>query len=211
MIFSKAPARALLERARTLLSPGRRLLGIAGPPGSGKTTFALWLTRELGPEAAYVPMDGFHLANVELARLGLIHRKGSPPSFDSAGFANALGRLTRRTETVYLPAFAHGGINEAIAGAIPIDPEIVLAIVEGNYLLLREGHWVAARAYFAEVWYVDLPSDICRTRLIGRHIATGRAPAAAEAWVDSNDLPNLRLIESAKGNADLVIDARELA
>jgi len=204
--FPNALASELLERARALVGSERRLLGIAGPPGSGKTTFANQIVREIGPAAAYVPMDGFHLANRELVRLGLAARKGSPPSFDSAGFANALARLARRTETVYLPAFAHGGINEAIAGAIPLPADISLVVVEGNYLLLDEAFWAAARAVLSEVWYLDVASDVCRERLVRRHIATGRSAEDAVAWVEQNDLPNLRLIESTRLRADLLID-----
>ena len=200
-------ARGLLERARRSIGSERRLLGIAGPPGAGKSTFAAWLVRELQPAAAFVPMDGFHLANRELARLGLTAVKGSPPSFDAAGFANALQRLATRRETVYLPAFAHGGISEAIAGSIPIETDISLAVVEGNYLLLDQESWRAARALLDDAWYLDLPAEICRDRLIRRHIATGRDPTEARAWVESNDLPNVHTVERSRARADLVIDA----
>ena len=206
-------ASALLARALGLVGPQRRLLGIAGPPGSGKTTLARWLADQIGPDAAYVPMDGFHLANAELARLGLGSRKGSPPSFDSAGFAHALARLAERSEIVYLPAFAHGGggTTDAVAGAIAIAPDTPLVVVEGNYLLLDDGAWRAARALLAEAWYVDLPEETCRTRLIRRHIETGREPAAAETWVEQNDLPNVRTVAASRARADLVVDAMQLS
>lgn len=49
---------------------GRILIGIAGAPGAGKSTFAADLTKHLGQGAIWVGMDGFHLANTELTRLG---------------------------------------------------------------------------------------------------------------------------------------------
>ncbi|MFD0175002.1 nucleoside/nucleotide kinase family protein, partial [Streptomyces rochei] len=88
----------LLARARRLPRGGRRaILGIAGSPGAGKSTLAECLVRELNgtgePWVAHVPMDGFHLADVELDRLGRRERKGAPDTFDAAGYAALLGRL----------------------------------------------------------------------------------------------------------------------
>ena len=61
----------------------RTLEGIIGPPGAGKSTLSLRL-QALYPEASQiVPMDGYHLANAELARLGRAARKGAPDTFDS--------------------------------------------------------------------------------------------------------------------------------
>lgn len=59
---------ALAARARGLAVPGtRRLLGITGSPGAGKTTTAAALVQALGPGlAVLVPMDGFHLSNATL-------------------------------------------------------------------------------------------------------------------------------------------------
>ncbi|NEE25652.1 nucleoside/nucleotide kinase family protein, partial [Streptomyces sp. SID7982] len=68
---------ALNDRARALADTGqRRILGIAGPPGAGKSTLADRLVAALDGRAALVPMDGFHLAAAELDRLGRADRKG---------------------------------------------------------------------------------------------------------------------------------------
>src|SRR3954462_932166 len=81
----------LVARARALVVPGqRRILGIAGPPGGGKSTVARTVVAALGDLARLVPMDGFHLAQAELVRLGRRDRMGAPDTFDSAGYAALL-------------------------------------------------------------------------------------------------------------------------
>src|SRR5690606_17536583 len=138
-------AERLLEQARHSpeLGAGRRLLGITGPPGAGKSTLAravvtALVTRAAGrgnaPAAVLVPMDGFHLAQAELERLGRADRKGAPDTFDAAGFVALLERLRAARETVYAPIFDRT-LEEPVAGAIPVPPEVPLVVVEGNYLL----------------------------------------------------------------------------
>ncbi|WEH38970.1 nucleoside triphosphate hydrolase [Streptomyces sp. AM 2-1-1] len=84
----------LAARARALIVPGRRrILGITGPPGAGKSTLAAALVEALDGAAVLVPMDGFHLAGAELERLGRAQRKGAPDTFDAAGYAALLRRL----------------------------------------------------------------------------------------------------------------------
>ena len=62
----------LFGRARNLADLGsRRLLGITGGPGAGKSTLAGQVVDELGELAVLVPMDGFHLADAVLDELGL--------------------------------------------------------------------------------------------------------------------------------------------
>ena len=87
-------------------------------------------------------MDGFHLANVELERLGRRGRKGAPDTFDSAGYVALLRRLLAQAddEIVYAPEFRRE-IEEPIANAIPVFAPTQLVITEGNYLLLDDGPW----------------------------------------------------------------------
>ena len=140
----------LLRRAASLARPGRRaLLGIAGGPGAGKTTLAERLTRELNgdgePWVAHVPMDGFHLADVELDRLGRRNRKGAPDTFDAAGYAALLERLRGDEEgVVYAPGFERA-LEQPVAGSIPVPPTARLVVTEGNYLLVDEGPWRRVR------------------------------------------------------------------
>ncbi len=203
--LSPLPA-PLLDRARILLaSGGRRLLGVAGPPGSGKSTLAAQLVAALGPAASLVPMDGYHLAQVELARLDRAGRKGAPDTFDAAGYVSLLRRLRNQApdEVVYAPAFRRE-IEEPVAGAIPVLPEVRLVVTEGNYLLL-DGPWAPVRELLDQSWFVAVPEPVRLQWLLARHMAFGRSRDAALAWIAATDAPNARLIEAAHHRADLVV------
>lgn len=196
-----------LDRLDALLAPGgRRILGLVGAPGAGKSTLAEAVAARHPGRAVVVPMDGFHLANVELARLGRATRKGAPDTFDAAGFAALLGRLKAPVpgETVYAPVFRRE-IEEAVAGAIPVEAHVPLVITEGNYLLLDDPAWAGVRALLDEAWFVDVDPALRRGRLLDRHVRFGRSPAEAEAWVSATDDPNARVIEATRGRADYVV------
>lgn len=201
----------LVARAAALAAgPGdgageRALLGICGAPAAGKSTLAERLVAALGPTAVYVGMDGFHLAQVELARLGRTERKGAPDTFDAAGYVNLLRRLrSRPAEVVYAPGFRRD-LEEPIAGAVPVPPEVRLVVTEGNYLLLPDPPWCAVRELLDEVWFLA-PSPEQRHRwLIDRHRAYGRTPAQARDRTFGSDERNAVLIEATRPAADLVV------
>ena len=195
-----------LARVRGLLQDGqRKLLGLVGPPGAGKSTLALALQHAFADVSQVVAMDGYHLANVELHRLGRSERKGAPDTFDSAGYVAMLRRLQQQGpgEIVYAPEFRRE-IDEPVAGAIPVFPQTRLVITEGNYLLLDSGHWANVAALLDEVWYVDVDDSLRTKRLTQRHEQFGRSRQDAMAWVSGTDEPNARLIATTKPHANLV-------
>lgn len=198
---------ACLPRLQALAArPGRTLLGIVAPPGAGKSTFAAGVAAALSDQAVVVPMDGFHLANAQLQRLGRAHRKGAPDTFDSAGYVSLLRRLRAPVpdETVYAPEFRRE-IEEPVAGAIAVGPEIRLVITEGNYLLLEDAPWSGVRPLLDEVWYLDLDAATRVERLVQRHVRHGRSVEAAREWVAATDEPNARRVEATRHRADLTI------
>ena len=204
----------LLDRAAALVpTTGRTVLGIVGLPGAGKTTVALalvdGLAARLGPDlVAHVPMDGFHLADVQLDRLGLREVKGAPETFDVAGYAALLARLRTGDEgTVYAPGFERG-LEQPIAAAVAVPPGVRLVVTEGNYLLLDEPAWSAVRASLAEVWRVDVPDDLRIRRLVARHVQFGKSPEAARAWVARSDEANATRIRDQSVEPDLVVSLR---
>ena len=199
------PARYVV-RVRALLEGGqRKLLGLVGPPGSGKSTLALALHNAFPELSQVVPMDGFHLANVELRRLGRSGRKGAPDTFDSAGYVAMLRRLRSQglDEIVYVPEFQRE-IEEPVAAAIAVLPRTQLVITEGNYLLLDDGHWSDVAALLDDVWYVDIDDALRTERLTRRHQQFGRSREDAIDWVARTDEPNARLIASTRPDAKLV-------
>ncbi|MFI6355086.1 nucleoside/nucleotide kinase family protein [Streptomyces sp. NPDC050743] len=205
----------LLDRARGLVRDRRRaVLGIAGNPGAGKTTLAEHLVRALNtdgpPWAAHVPMDGFHLADAELDRLGRRDRKGAPDTFDAAGYAALLRRLHEDTdEVVYAPGFERV-LEQPIAGAIPVPPAARLVVTEGNYLLLTEGSWARVRPCLDEVWFCETDEEARIRRLIARHEEFGKDHETAVAWVLGTDQRNADLVATTRGRADLVVPAGAL-
>ncbi|MFC6014841.1 nucleoside/nucleotide kinase family protein [Plantactinospora solaniradicis] len=200
------PLDELVARAHALASAApRRLLGITGAPGAGKSTLAGLIVAALGELAELVPMDGFHLAENELHRLGRHARKGALDTFDGAGFVALLRRLRAAGPgTVYAPEFRRE-LEEPIAGAIPVPPSVPLVVVEGNYLLVPGEPWGEVRELLDEVWYLDLDETERLRRLTDRHIAFGREPAEAAARARGTDQRNAELIAETVGRADLVV------
>ena len=199
---------ALAERLATLMrNRARVLLGLTGCPGAGKSTLAANLQRAFGSTCQVVPMDGFHLANVELARLGRAARKGAPDTFDGAGYVALIERLRRQRadEVVYAPEFRRE-IEEPIAGAIAILPETRLVITEGNYLLQEGDPWAALPTVLDEIWFVDVDPQRRQQWLADRHQRFGRSREEALAWIANTDEPNARLIEATRARADFVVD-----
>jgi pantothenate kinase len=197
---------SLVERARALPAGGQRaVLGICGAPGAGKSTLAAEIAGALGDAAVLVPMDGFHLANAELERLGRRDRKGAPDTFDASGFVSLLERLRQEADDVIHAPIFRREIEESVAGAISIEPSVPVVIAEGNYLLIDEAPWSRIRPLLDACWYIEGPEDERLRRLIARHVAFGKSPEEAHEWVVRSDEANARVIEATRGRADLIV------
>lgn len=206
-----AAVAALAARVETAAAGahGRFLLGIAGSPGGGKSTLTAALVAALnerrGGGAAALPMDGSHLANATLDRLGRRGRKGSLDTFDGWGFLALLHRVRTETDhTVYAPSFRRE-VDEGVAGEIAIDPEVRIVVVEGNYLLVEDEPWGNVRGALDEVWFCETSAAERETRLVARHVHGGRTPEAATAWARDVDGANATLIDATRSRADLIV------
>ena len=214
------PDRLSINEARSLAAAeirqlldersGRVIIGITGPPGTGKSTFAQRLADDFNAGragfAGYLPMDGFHLSNAQLDRLGRRDRKGAPDTFDVTGYLATLDRVAHeyRGHDVYVPDFDRV-LDEPVAAGRVILAESRLIITEGNYLALSTSGWHPARRLLDRLYYLDCPAVALRQRLIERHTAGGRSHDAAVHWVDSVDEPNSRVIGRTRSLCDTTL------
>ena len=213
-LAGRAPASAhLVELARRVIAlipeHGRILVGIAGSPGAGKTTLAREVAETINelldsPGAAvHLPMDGFHLANSTLDRLGRHDRKGAIDTFDGWGFVALLRRLLVETDhVVYAPSFDRA-VDEGIAAEIAVLPRARVVVVEGNYLLAQCEPWAQISGLLAESWFCETSEPERLRRLVDRHERHGRSPEAALAWAESVDGRNAVLIDATRARATL--------
>jgi len=203
---------AMVARAQELARrPGRAILGITGAPGAGKSTLARGLAERLradGNSVTLVPMDGFHLPQAELVRLGLRDVMGRIDTFDAEGYLALLRLLRDETDqTVMTPDFDRT-VEEPVHDAIRVDPDVRLVITEGNYLLDDEPPWPDVRAALSEVWFVEADETARVERLHARHVEFGKTEEEARRWMARVDEPNALRITARRGEADLVVDLR---
>ena len=193
---------ALVEALVEALPAGRFVLGLAGAPGSGKTTLAAALAAAYG--CPVVPMDGFHRPHAELLARGRLEHKGAPDTFAAADYAALLGRL-HFGGSVWAPAFDHR-LPDPLPDAIEVPAGAGLVVTEGNYLLLDRPEWRAVRRQLDLVWHLETDEEVRIARLVRRHVEAGRTPEAAREWVARVDQANADLVEAASPRADLVLD-----
>jgi pantothenate kinase len=209
-----------LVDAATVLAAGpqRGILGITGAPGAGKSVLAQQLADLLtmrGHRVALASMDGYHLAAVELTRLGRTEHKGAPDTFDVHGYVALLRRMRESPKDdgsgaiIYAPVFDRT-IEEPIGGAVAVTSDTALVITEGNYLLHQDGPWSAVADLLDACWYVELDERLRIERLIARHMHFGRSRKDAVERAQGSDLRNARLVARTKFRATRVVVVPEL-
>lgn len=184
----------------------RRLVGIAGPPGSGKSTFTEGLQEKIAARAPAIsevlPMDGFHFDDMLLEARGDRPRKGAPHTFDTGGLIATLRRIMADDGSeIAVPVFDRS-IEIARAGARIIGPDVRLILVEGNYLLLDDPAWAPIRECFDVTVFLDVPEAELEARLTQRWIGFGLGGEAFAAKMDGNDMPNVRQVLRGSVPAD---------
>ena len=189
---------------------GRRVaIGLAGGPGTGKSTLAAELVAALNVAepgaAALVPMDGFHMKHAKLEAMGQTDFKGAPHTFEGAAFVAFLGRLKVATVPVSGPGYSRK-IEDTVEDAFTIAPEVKVLVVEGNYLLLSDAPWDEVKPLLDFSAFIVVPREMVRARLMKRHGEEGLfTEERNRAHIERNDLPNYDRVMLSQDRADVVI------
>ena len=193
----------------------RLVLGLAGLPGSGKSTLGQRIAREVNQRAGTplmqtLGMDGFHLTRAALAAspdpAQALRRRGAPWTFDAAGLATRIRQLRTATrtspwQTVPWPGFEHG-VGDPVEDALQVGPGVRVVLVEGLYLLHRGDGW-NLDGLLDECWYLDVDLETAMERLLARHRAAwSLSREQALARIAANDRMNAHLVGAVQARAD---------
>ena len=185
---------------------GRLLVGVAGPPGCGKSTIAQRVAARLnakpamitckrpdgsGPltierHAVVVSIDGFHLTRAQLAAMPnageAFARRGAPWTFDADGVLDFV-KCIRASSDLPIdcrPQITAPSFNHAIKDPVPDDIVIQrqsnVVILEHNYLLLNQGKWKTISGLLDFRIFVDVDEAVARERVARRHVQAGIEP-----------------------------------
>jgi pantothenate kinase len=208
----QAAVALVAARARTVavVSQGRVVIGLAGGPGTGKSTIAHQVVDVLNAGtqglAAYVPMDGFHMKHEKLLALGIAGDKGMPHTFEGAAFASFLARLMKSHQAVAGPAYSRQ-IEDVVDDALTVPADAKILVVEGNYLLQPDPPWDAVRPLLDLAVFIHVDREKVWARLMKRHAEAGLfTEERNREHIGRVDLPNYDQVEATASRADLVID-----
>ncbi len=196
-------------------SQPRRVIGLVGLPGAGKSTVAEhWckaVNQWLGEATMQcLGMDGFHLSRAELAALPnateALARRGAEWTFDPAALRQHLLALravdaNAKPLPCTWPAFDHAQ-GDPVPDAVVIAPSTRLVLVEGLYLLLPDADW-ALQALFDTVWFLDINNEQAQAQLTRRHMQVwGWSEIQARERVQASDALNAQRVWATRDRAD---------
>lgn len=195
---------------------GRLVVLLAAPPGTGKTTLALFLAalaKQIpgAPRVQALGMDGFHYPNSYLESHVIVEdgetkplkaRKGAPFTFDVDALAAALADV-RGGDPVPWPAYSRR-LHDVVPAAVDITGDIL--VVEGNYLLLDAPRWRELSHLADQTVFLSAPADMLEERLVGRKVAGGMSKTQAQTWYETSDGRNVELVLAAHVPADVELE-----
>jgi putative kinase len=196
----------------------RYMVGIAGPPASGKSAFTLLLTAVLNAIrhqelAACVGLDGWHfpndyldshttLRNEKLVTLRQV--KGAPETYDIVSARHFI-RCVRGGESPAYPVYNRNR-HEPIPASGELSLTHRLVLIEGNYLLLDIPDWNSFRPLFDLTIFLNAPREEMIHALCERHLRGGKTLDTAEKHMAFSDIPNLDIIISHSLTPDILIE-----
>lgn len=208
----------------TLTESSPYWIGVAGGPGSGKSTVANDVCdrlNEIRPDSAIViPMDGWHIPQdrlvEEFGSENGMQRRGAPWTFDCDLLYKELMEA-KKNGKASLPMYSRE-ISDPVPDKVNLEPHHKIVFVEGIYMLWKDdekNEWGRLFDLWDETWFVECPSreDQIR-RLVGRSMKTwtdtkakmwGEGRAGALARVEHNDLRNADMVRHCSEYADEVI------
>lgn len=198
----------ILSMLESVHTESRKLIAIAGPPASGKSTLLSALVPLLqaklkASNVIGIPMDGFHLDNAQLDHNGLRAVKGAPHTFDVHGLLSLVQRLHANEHLVYAPEFDRAS-DLSRNCAIKIESTHNVVVIEGNYLLLDQPVWRELARHFAVTINIDVPNSLLQDRLIQRWLHYGLSKDEALNKAQSNDIPNAKTVVEQSIAADII-------
>lgn len=198
----------LVEEIASLLqgSKPRTMIGIVGKPGAGKSTVVTEIQKQFSTEdVAIIPMDGYHLSNEELIRLGRRERKGAPDTFDVEGFISLITRVRNEIDKNHTFHIFHREIEASKADEGIVLRNTKVIVIEGNYLFSEEHNWSEVFPLLDQSWFIEIDDEIRMQRLITRHIKYGKTPQEAEDWSRGSDEANAKFIAKTASRAERII------
>lgn len=205
----------LLEDVASLQKEkGRRIvIFLAAPPAAGKSTLAEFLQylSETTPGLTSIQaigMDGFHryqdyLLSHTIIRDGveipMVKIKGAPPTFDTDKLTEAIKSVCSGAICTW-PVYDRL-LHNPVEDVITVEKNIIL--IEGNYLLMDDPSWKSMSSFADYTISIIADLQLLKSRLIPRHLLSGKTPEAAEEFVENSDLANARLCIEKMLPADL--------
>jgi pantothenate kinase len=190
---------ALISRSLEYLTKSGQsqiFIGIAGAPGSGKSSFGQKFVDSINKiknDTAFsilIPMDGYHYSQAQLRNLGergirigdseatsgetttyedLMKRRGAPWTFDSTKLYEDL-RETKSRCFGSFPLYDRT-ISDPVPEQIHVTMECKVIVCEGNYLLaFNDPSWKPLQNIWDDTWLIDVPENILKERLVRRHL-----------------------------------------
>jgi uridine kinase len=195
----------MAELVRTL---GPHVVGIAGPPGSGKTTLARAVAAAIGPRAAQVSMDDFYLSSDERAAMGLRFRGGAG-SHDLEALVRVLDDVRAGRAPITVPRYDTHADDRGQPETIPDTPRPL--ILEGYFLGCRSDGYGAVCDLLDLLVFIDVDIDTSRARRFAREeqLRTdggGLSERDMQSFWDDVLGPGVEtLVPLARAEADLVL------